>query len=152
MKGTLKSDSDTFTVTVRDTSFVLSRSQIEHDAPNYLTSYFLSDCGERINEHIQISRDPCIFELVLKYLNGYQVLPIHDSSVPPSLTAATALADLQADAEFFQLDGLVQACRNANAEPQYAVITGYFKATPDKLSIGGFPIRLDYTCARYTYH
>jgi hypothetical protein len=136
MKGSLKSNSDTFTVLVRGTPFVLSRSQIERDAPNYLTSYFLNDSGERVNECLEISRDLHIFELVLKYLSGYQVFPIHDSLIPLSSTPTAALADLQVDAEFFQLEGLAQACRNATAVPQYTLITGYFKSTPHTYSPG----------------
>ncbi|KAG8740590.1 hypothetical protein FRC10_004127 [Ceratobasidium sp. 414] len=133
MKGAEK-PSDSFTVLVSGTPFVLSKSQLERDAPNYLTAYFLDDSGHRIRESLEISRDPDIFKLVLRYLNGYQVVPLHDGLIPSLSTAAAALADLRADAEFYQLDGLLHACKSDESNATYAVITCHFKATPDTLS------------------
>ncbi|KAG8706374.1 hypothetical protein FRC08_001114 [Ceratobasidium sp. 394] len=135
MKSLAEKPSDNYTVLVSDTPFVLSRSQIERDAPNYLTSHFLDDSGHRIRESLEVSRDSDIFKLVLRYLNGYQVIPLHDSLIPASSTRAAALADLRADAEFYQLDGLLQACKSEGpSDPKYGVITCYFKVTSDTLS------------------
>ncbi|KAG9091225.1 hypothetical protein FRC06_000654 [Ceratobasidium sp. 370] len=118
---------ETYTLIVSGTPFVLSRSQIERDAPNYFTLHFLGGSGRRIHEPIQISRDPELFRLVLRYLNGYQVAPRFDGLAAP-------LVDLQADAEFYGLDGLLEVCKAQIETVKYAVITGYFEATPDLIA------------------
>ncbi|KAG9079985.1 hypothetical protein FRC06_007211 [Ceratobasidium sp. 370] len=135
MKALTEKYSDGFTVLVSGIPFVLSKSQLERDAPNYLTSHFLDDSGHRIRESLEISRDPDIFKLVLRYLNGYHVIPLHGGLIPPSSTATAALADLRADAEFYQLGGLLRACKSEeSSNPKYAIITCYFKVTSDTLS------------------
>ncbi|KAF8593806.1 hypothetical protein BDV93DRAFT_428890, partial [Ceratobasidium sp. AG-I] len=94
-----------YTIIIRDRTFLLCRSQIERDSPNFFTSYFLDPSHQEHNKitRLHIFRDPDIFELVLRYLNGYHVVPIHDKLVPATSTPKTALADLRADAEFYQL-------------------------------------------------
>ncbi|CAE7210434.1 unnamed protein product [Rhizoctonia solani] len=135
----MKDTTDTYTVIVRDRFFKLTKAQMERDAPNYFTSHFLNSSGECATRIMEISRDPALFELVLKYLNGYNIFPIHPTFIPSGCTAETALGDLRADAEFYKLDGLVGLCKSKETpkstvrftSSQVAVITGYFNSTAD---------------------
>ncbi|QRV82894.1 hypothetical protein RhiJN_10910 [Ceratobasidium sp. AG-Ba] len=122
-----------FTVIVSGVSFLLSQAQIQRDAPNYFTSYFL-DMNEFPGRKLEISRDPEVFKIVLRYLNGYHVVPLDHGLIAPSSTTTRTLADLEADAEFFQLSKLVQMCRSERTAPTYAVITTYLKTTPDSFA------------------
>ncbi|QRV97105.1 hypothetical protein RhiJN_25124 [Ceratobasidium sp. AG-Ba] len=120
-----------FAVVVADRRFVLSRAQIEHDSPNYLTSYFLNEDGKSIHDRLEITRDPKIFELVLRYLNGYQILPLDRHLIPFDSTAQRTLADLRADAEFFNLEGLAELCEISDSKPKYVVVTTYSERNHD---------------------
>ncbi|GAB1524479.1 hypothetical protein RhiTH_007633 [Rhizoctonia solani] len=140
----MKDTTDTYTVVVRDRFFKLTKAQMRRDAPNYFTSHFLDSSGQCLTRIMEISRDPFLFELVLKYLNGYQIFPIHPTLVPPCSTPETAIGDLRADAEFYQLKELVNLCRSKEApksaptvrftSSQIAVITGYFNSTADGIA------------------
>ncbi|KDN38348.1 hypothetical protein RSAG8_09552, partial [Rhizoctonia solani AG-8 WAC10335] len=140
----MKDTTDTYTVIVRDRFFKLTKAQMERDAPNYFTSHFLDPAGECATRILEISRDPVLFELVLKYLNGYHLFPIHSSLIPAGCTAETALGDLRADAEFYKLGGLVSACKSKESPKstvrftsnQMVVITGYFNSTADGVAPG----------------
>lgn len=136
MREPREDPSSIYTVIVRDKAFNLSHSQVERDSPNFFTSSFFDASGQRLTQAIEVSRDPSIFELVLRYLNGYQAVPIPYGLVPPYSTPGTALADLRADAEFYQLDRLRNQCLSQTAEnkrtsARYAVITGYFHTLPE---------------------
>ncbi|KAF8712329.1 glycosyl hydrolase 7 (cellulase C) family, partial [Rhizoctonia solani] len=140
----MKDTTDTYTVVVRDRFFKLTKAQMQRDAPNYFTSHFLDSSGQCLTRIMEISRDPFLFELVLKYLNGYQIFPIHPTLVPPCSTPETAIGDLRADAEFYQLKELVNLCKSKEApksaptvrftSSQIAVITGYFNSTADGIA------------------
>ncbi|CCO32852.1 hypothetical protein RSOLAG1IB_08712 [Rhizoctonia solani AG-1 IB] len=140
----MKDTTDTYTVVIRDRLFKLTKAQMERDAPNYFTSHFLDSSGQCVTRIMEISRDPSLFELVLKYLNGYQIFPIHSDLVPPHCTPETAIGDLRADAEFYKLPGLVSLCKSKAtpkttptvrfASSQVAVITGYFNSTADGIA------------------
>ncbi|KAF8601088.1 hypothetical protein BDV93DRAFT_524982, partial [Ceratobasidium sp. AG-I] len=116
----------------------LFRSQIERDSPNFFTSYFLEQSNQ--DTTLEISRDPDVFELVLRYLNGYQVVPIHERLVPPTSTPETALSDLRADAEFYQLRGLLDLCIASEQRQvvelvvSYAMITGHLRVSEGGVS------------------
>ncbi|QRV82903.1 hypothetical protein RhiJN_10919 [Ceratobasidium sp. AG-Ba] len=114
-----------FTVIVSDKTFELTKAQLEHDAPNSLTSYFLDENGECINKKLELLRDPKIFELVVRYLNGYQIVPLDRHLIPHASTAQRALADIRADADFFQLRGLLRLCETYSTVHQYVVVTTY---------------------------
>lgn len=121
---------DKFTVIVRDVPYKLSRSQIEFDSPNYFTACFLGDFQESQTRTLEISRDPDLFGIIVDYLCGYTVLPLKESIIPSRMSLETALVNLRADAEFYQLDGLVQACddqispMNPLSKREYMIITG----------------------------
>ena len=103
---------DKFTVLVRGSSFILTRSQIEFDSPNYFTACFLGNFKESQTRTLEISRDPVLFGIIFDYLCGYTVLPLDKSVIPARMSLAMALVNLRVDAEFYQLDGLVRACDN----------------------------------------
>ncbi|KAF8601074.1 hypothetical protein BDV93DRAFT_608308 [Ceratobasidium sp. AG-I] len=142
MKKSTVSSPEKYNLVVGGRKHVLFRSQIERDSPNFFTSYFLdpSDQVRNKNTRLDISRDPDIFDLVLRYLNGYHVLPIHDRLVPPTSTPETVLADLRADAEFYQLRGLLDLCDAAGQKrimevvDSYAMISGYLRVSKDGMS------------------
>lgn len=120
---------DKFIVIARGTIFTLTRSQIEFDSPNYFTACFLGNFKESQTRTLEISRDPVLFSIIFDYLCGYNVFSLKESVIPLRMTLATALVNLQADAEFYQLDGLIRACNNEiptkpPPENEYRVITG----------------------------
>ncbi|KAF8593801.1 hypothetical protein BDV93DRAFT_482218 [Ceratobasidium sp. AG-I] len=131
-----------YIIVVGGREFVLFRSQIERDSPNFLTSYFLNSSNHAGNGivRLHISRDPDIFELVLRYLNGYQLVPIRNRFVPAESTPEMALLDLRADAEFYQLRGLVDLCTAQEKEQRkemivsYAMVIGHLQVSEDGMS------------------
>ncbi|KAF8671833.1 hypothetical protein RHS04_08119 [Rhizoctonia solani] len=99
-----------YTVTVRGTDILLTKSQIEYDSPNYFTTCFLGDFKESQTRHIKLSRDPDLFLIISDYLCGYKVLPLNDRVIPKRMSPELALENLRADAEFYQLDNLIKEC------------------------------------------
>ncbi|KAF8601090.1 hypothetical protein BDV93DRAFT_524984 [Ceratobasidium sp. AG-I] len=132
MNESRETNPEIYTIVIRDRTFLLFRSQIEHDSPNFFTSYFLNPSNQGCSKitKLHIFRDPDVFELVLRYLNGYHVVPIYNRFVPAESTPEIALSDLRADAEFYQLRGLIDLCvapdQEQNLAPglPYAMITG----------------------------
>ncbi|CAE6459630.1 unnamed protein product [Rhizoctonia solani] len=127
-----------YTIAVADKTFKLSKSQIEYDSPNLFTSYFLDWSDRSTSRRLEISRDPYLFAIIMRYLNGYQVLPLHPTLVPPHCTLETALADLRVDADFYQLSGLSSLLSSPKIlEEQPAVVyvrvTGQYNTEADKL-------------------
>ncbi|KAF8601058.1 hypothetical protein BDV93DRAFT_475845 [Ceratobasidium sp. AG-I] len=102
--------SDNFTVVVRGVGFTLTRSQVEFDGPNYFTACFLGNFKESQTRSLEVSRDPVLFGIVFDYLCGYTVLPLSADMIPKRMSLANALINLRVDADFYQLDGLVQMC------------------------------------------
>ena len=99
-----------YTITIRDTSFILFDDQIHRDAPNYFTNYFEdsfreSQAGVRA---MRLNRDPYLFAFVHTYLCGYDVLPLPDTNIPSHLSKESRLKNLLADARFFGLDSFVE--------------------------------------------
>ncbi|CAE6454195.1 unnamed protein product [Rhizoctonia solani] len=116
-------------------TFKLSRAQIEFDSPNFFTSYF-----DQFDQHppreLELSRDPYLFTIILRYLNGYQILPLHPALVPPYCTLGTTLADLRADARFYHLDGLTDLLSSHENQAneltiQYAEVIGHYDTKPN---------------------
>ncbi|KAF8601052.1 hypothetical protein BDV93DRAFT_558736 [Ceratobasidium sp. AG-I] len=106
------SPNDRFKVIVRGSKFTLTRPMVEFDGPNYFTACFLGSFKESQTRTVEIWRDATLFAIVLDYLCGYTVFPLKLANVPSRMTLATAVLNLRADAEFYQLDGLVQACND----------------------------------------
>ncbi|KAG8713162.1 hypothetical protein FRC11_013063 [Ceratobasidium sp. 423] len=99
-----------YTVCIQGREFTLRRSQIEFDSPNYFTTCFLGDFRETETRRIELDRDPDLFRIVISYLNGYVVLPLNEKSLPGGASLRPTLLNLRADAQFYQLDGLIKAC------------------------------------------
>lgn len=99
-----------YIVSLQGTEFVLTKSLIEFDSPNYFTACFLGDFQEARTRRIELHRDPDLFRIIIFYLCGYTVLPLNDKCAPPHMSPSTALLNLRADAAFYQLDGLIKAC------------------------------------------
>ncbi|TFK84491.1 hypothetical protein K466DRAFT_496484 [Polyporus arcularius HHB13444] len=98
--------SQSYTVVLRGEAFQLSHSQIYFDSPNYLTTCFSSGFAESRNRTLRLDRSPALFAIIVDYLSGYTVLPISPRAIPPTMTEATALDNLLADARFYDLQGL----------------------------------------------
>jgi hypothetical protein len=114
-----------YTVVVLGEKFVLTKSQIEYDSPNYFTACFLGDFREAQTRQIELSRDPSLFTIIVKYLCGYSILPLNEKQIPPDMSPTSALVNLRADAAFYQLDGLIQACDEHLADrPPYLALLG----------------------------
>lgn len=106
-----------YTVSLQGRRFTLTRSQLEFDSPNYFTAAFLGEFRESQTRYLELNRDPGLFSLICTYLCGYKILPVQDyilaalrSTHPLGFSSAATLLNLRADAVFYQLDGLVEAC------------------------------------------
>jgi hypothetical protein len=128
--------SSDYTVVVQGREFLLSRAQIEFDSPNMFTRYFSNSNPEtnynpganydpRANYNINVnpeinydpgsnqnrlrlSRDADLFMLILDYLSGYTIIPLTANVVPSRMSRENALRNLRADAEYYELQGLMR--------------------------------------------
>ncbi|CAE6406333.1 hypothetical protein ACGC1H_000328 [Rhizoctonia solani] len=100
----------TYTVTLRGRDFILTKSQIEFDSPNYFTTCFLGDSKEAQTRHLLLCRDPDLFIVICDYLCGYRVLPLNNRAIPARMSPEFALENIKADAAFYQLGGLIEEC------------------------------------------
>ncbi|QRW13120.1 hypothetical protein RhiLY_12119 [Ceratobasidium sp. AG-Ba] len=105
--------SETYAIIIRGEKFVLSQAQVEYDSPNYFTACFLGEFTWSQSRALELSRDPELFKIVLNYLSGYEVLPLHESAIPKRMSSQAVLRNLLADAEFYQLDELVDQLNSA---------------------------------------
>lgn len=105
---------DKYVVVVRDTRYVLSKSQIEFDSPNYFTKYFFDHTPEAEPRVLELSRDLDLFRIVLDYLSGYSVFPLTEKHIPAYSSSQAVLQDLVADATFYELGGLLRHCQDQN--------------------------------------
>lgn len=99
--------SETYTIHVRDEVFHLTKDQVEFNSPNYFTSCFFGDSVESQTRTLRLFRDPDLFKIVIDYLSGYQVLPLHGSVIPKRMSLELAVRNLRVDADYYLLDGLV---------------------------------------------
>ncbi|EUC56893.1 BTB domain protein, putative [Rhizoctonia solani AG-3 Rhs1AP] len=104
-----------YTVVLRGQEFVLSKSQIEFDSPNCFTACFLGDFRKAETKRLELSRNPDLFRLILEHLCGYEILPLDDNVIPSHMLIDSVLRNLQADALFYQLDGLIKSCNEVIA-------------------------------------
>lgn len=111
-----------YIITVRGEEFLLTKSQIEFDSPNYFTACFFGDFREAQSRRLKLSRDPDLFRIITNYLCGYKVIPLCQSFTPKLMATATTLINLRADAAFYQLDGLIKEC-DAHIRPERNTIT-----------------------------
>jgi hypothetical protein len=96
--------SELYKVILRDQVFVLDRSQVEFDSPNYFTACFLGSFSESHVREIRLSRDPALFTMIINYLSGYTIFPVQPT---PGMSEEATLENLLRDALFYGLDDLV---------------------------------------------
>jgi len=99
-----------YVIIVRGERFVLARDQILFDSPNYFTSLFdgpFKESSEGKREAV-LYRDPFLFRLIESYLSGYQILPLPTVGPPQYMSREAMVKNLFADAQFYQLDGLIK--------------------------------------------
>ncbi|CAG8668223.1 2142_t:CDS:1, partial [Acaulospora colombiana] len=101
---------DTFTITLRGTSFQLTKDQVEFDGPNYFTSYFFGGFkeAEQGTRDLTLNRHPKLFELIYEHLSGYEIFPVADGFIP-GMSTETVLKNLRLDAQFYGLTLLLAA-------------------------------------------
>ncbi|KAG8741366.1 hypothetical protein FRC10_002931 [Ceratobasidium sp. 414] len=124
--------SETYTIIMRGETFTLTRDQVEFDSPNYFTSCFLGEFTESRTRTLTISRDPELFRIVIDYLSGYDVLPLHTSVIPSRMSPDLALRNLLVDARFYLLDRLIRRIGSSVKSPSPAAIdppTSYLMLT-----------------------
>lgn len=98
-----------FTVVVRGTEFELSRAQIDFDSPNLFSSSINSPSHLSTSPYVlRIDRNPLLFQIILEYLSGYEILPLQKDALPITMGLTAGLINLERDAAFF---GLVELGR-----------------------------------------
>ncbi|ELU35883.1 hypothetical protein AG1IA_10087 [Rhizoctonia solani AG-1 IA] len=113
---------------ISDKPSTFSQLQIEFDSPNLFTvEISVSRIQYVILTHLYVTFN--IYFLL--YLSGWSVcptragvLPLHPGLIPPYCTLEAALADLVADARFYQLNGLLII--------RYAEIVGDYMTKPNQ--------------------
>lgn len=88
--------------------FSLSKDIIRTDSPNFFTAAFLGKFQESDSKQIVVDRNPHIFELIVEYLRGYDILPLSQDACPAKMTPAQATSNLYKDAQFYGLAGLME--------------------------------------------
>jgi len=99
-----------YIIIIRGERFVLARDQMLFDSPNYFTSLFdgpFKESSEGKRE-VVLYRDPFLFRLIESYLSGYQILPLPTTGLPQHMSHEAMVKNLYADAQFYQLDGLIK--------------------------------------------
>jgi hypothetical protein len=107
-KRTKGTNLEQFKLRVGGQPFVLTRFQLEHDAPNFFTSALLGDWSESQEELLDLpDRDPQLFRLVSQHLSGYTIFPLDAHQ-----NTQKTLLNLKADAQFYGLDQLAIDVQN----------------------------------------
>jgi hypothetical protein len=94
---------DTYTVVARGVSFTLSKAQISFDSPNFFTAAFLGGFSEAESRSVSIDTNPELFEIIVDYLSGYDVLPLNEDVLPRRMDMTRATRYLAKDADYLGL-------------------------------------------------
>lgn len=87
----------------------VTRDQILFDSPNYFTTLFYGPLrGKGV---VALYRDPHFLHFIESHLSGYQILPLPTTGLPQYVSHQAMVKNLFADAQFYQLDGLIQPLR-----------------------------------------
>ncbi|TPX37281.1 hypothetical protein SeMB42_g00913 [Synchytrium endobioticum] len=97
-------------------TFELSRETLSNDSPNHFTAAFLGGFSESTTTDLHIDRDPNLFEFIVRYLQGYTIMPITESPLP-NMSLEVFKANLLADAQFYGLSGLMDRLDPPTASP-----------------------------------
>ncbi|CAE6512795.1 unnamed protein product [Rhizoctonia solani] len=115
------------TIIVRGETFTLSEDQIKFEESSLFTK-FIDNHSETPRPPMQSSRNPRLFALIVDYLCGYEILPIHDANIPHGMTQETVLKNLKADAVYYELRKLVELIQQQSIAP----ISAKPQIAPDK--------------------
>ncbi|CAG8442959.1 hypothetical protein C2G38_2078674 [Gigaspora rosea] len=69
------------------------------------------------NSSITIDRDPKLFEIILRYLRGYNIFPLSSVNLPPGMSLDLFRESLLEDARFYRLDRLAQLLQAETPTP-----------------------------------
>ncbi|KAG8735786.1 hypothetical protein FRC10_010157 [Ceratobasidium sp. 414] len=97
--------SDQFVVLVSGQSFILTRSQIEFDSPNYFTEWFSE---KPPGAKLELWRNPDLFRWIINHLSGYSMISLDPLKF--SLPGSLGVSELRADAAFYGLAKLKSLC------------------------------------------
>ncbi|CAH1757813.1 3613_t:CDS:2 [Entrophospora sp. SA101] len=87
-----------YDIKIGEKSFFLSSESLNNDAPNFFTAAFFGYFQESNTSKIFIERDPTYFDMIVRYLRGYEVdWPFHDK---------TEMKNLLADVRFYGFGNL----------------------------------------------
>ncbi|RIA93419.1 hypothetical protein C1645_762470 [Glomus cerebriforme] len=99
---------DSYLVRVGGKVFEFSEASLQTDAPNLFTEMFWG--GEVYGEkEIFFDRDPVIFEVISRYLRGYEIFPLSAINLPVGMSETIFRTNLLRDAKFFQLSKLSES-------------------------------------------
>jgi len=104
--STRPEETNRFRVNVRDRVFYLTKSQIEFDSPNFFTTAFLGGFAEAQTKSVDLACDPMLFDLVVDYLSGYDILPLTKDAIPARMNVGQAMRAIRKDADYLSLSGL----------------------------------------------
>ncbi|GAA5984674.1 hypothetical protein JCM11641_004556 [Rhodosporidiobolus odoratus] len=101
----------TISVVVGETTFKLTLSQLNTDAPNYFTSALELELEREEPAASTLylpDRDPRLFTFIVSHLSGYDILPLptNPAALPPTMSPEATLRNLLRDAQSLQLDKL----------------------------------------------
>ncbi|CAI2168037.1 4024_t:CDS:2 [Funneliformis geosporum] len=99
---------DTYLVRIGGKVFEFSEMSLQTDAPNLFTEMFWGGKVYGVKE-IFFDRDPVIFEVISRYLRGYEIFPISSINLPVGMTENIFRHNLLRDAKFFQLTKLSES-------------------------------------------
>ena len=119
-----------FLVRVRERDFKLSQEQIAFDEPNLFTETFRD--AKQPPSLLLLHRSPELFAIVVEYLSGYEIIPLSERALPPTMTPHVAMLNLIRDAEFYGLSRLFRRLtrsRNKRAWPDHPVGIRIFHST-----------------------
>jgi hypothetical protein len=100
-----------FQVYAQGRSFSLQEEQLRFDSPNAFTDHF--DQPHPTNPTkgappLQLRQDPALFEIIVQYLSGYDILPLSDKGLPIGMSIETATKNLFKDAGKLRLNRLAK--------------------------------------------
>ncbi|CAG8569088.1 9113_t:CDS:1 [Cetraspora pellucida] len=100
-------------------------------------NYFSSDSS------VTIDRDPKLFEIILRYLRGYNIFPLSSVNLPPGMSLDLFRESLLEDARFYRLDRLAQLLQAETPTP-LCYKDPFTSADKILLSLRDVPIHKDF--------
>ncbi|CAG8756314.1 16585_t:CDS:1, partial [Racocetra fulgida] len=95
------------------------------------------------NSSVTIDRDPKLFEIILRYLRGYNIFPLSSVNLPPGMSLDLFRESLLEDARFYRLDRLAQLLQAETPTP-LCYKDPFTSADKILLSLRDVPIHKDF--------